>query len=565
MVYRLKTHLLEILIVFVIAVITTFLTTPKLTSRFLYRPAGHVFVGMPGYFEDFYYYLDQFNQGKEGRWTTENRFSTERFPPTLIYFNNLLFGRIGGWFGWESFESYNFFGLLFKFLFMISGYAVIRQFFLHSFGTRIATFLVFLYSTSLPNVAFTNGHFVLNRAVDIFRSENRALARFGTAPNGMFVNFAFLTVFLFLVNLLVWELREKAETYRTSIAMKLLRWVQMGGIVLLFGLMAIGDDVKSLALVTLIGGLIVIETGFLRRIRNVPTTLIWLTFFGAISVVTAAYLYKTVNADPVYNMANDWDIKQYFIEAQSLKDGSFFQGFGLQLPFFIFGYFVLLGKKNRSVFEHAALLLTGGGIAGYLIPMLLKIPVPGFRLIFPATYAFISVLVIYAMKWIAERLKNEKIYVTIFILYLFINGIAFFRGWYADVQPPKEPEYHFVYIPDDIYKGLVYLRTAEPRDGNILASAYTSMDLMIPGLAGRYTYSGHFLTTYKSVEKDTITNKFFFEWVETPGLHEFLKKNNIRFIVVTKYDKTKELMKKFYPFLKTEYENPMITIFRYDI
>ncbi len=565
MVTRFRTHLLEILIILIIAVTTTFLTTPKLTSRFFQRPSGHVFVGMPAYFEDFYYYLDQFNQGKEGNWMTENRFSIERFPPTLIYFNNLLFGRIGGWFGWESFTSYNIFGLIFKFLFMLSGYALIRHFFTDSLKYRVSAYLVFLYSTALPNINFSEGLFTFNRAVDIFRSESRALARFGTAPNGMFVNFAFLVIFLFLLNQLQHETRrsvegEKEKVYTSQITSLLVKI----SIFIVFLLMAIGDGTKSLFLMAIVGIMLVVETRLLRRIHDVRSSLIWVTLLSSISVVIGAYLYKTVGADPVYAIANTWDVEQYFLEAKSLINGEFIKGFGLQLPFFLFGYTVLLFKKNRSIFENSALVLLTVSAIGYLVPMIGKIPFPGFRFIFPAIYVFISVMVIYAMRWIADRVKYERTFLILIIVYLFFNMMTFFRGWYAEIQPLKEPEYHFAYIPDDLYKGFVYLRTAEPRDGNVLASTYTSMDLMIPGIAGRYTYSGHFLTTYKSAEKDAITNKFFFEWVETPGLHEFLRKNNIRFVVVTKYDKTKELTKKFYPFLKTVYENPMITIFRYD-
>ncbi len=139
----------EIILVTFITVASVILASPRYTSQFIRRPPDHVFVGMSTYFEDFYYYLDQFYQGKEGNWLTENRFSIERFPPTIIYFIHVLLGKIGGIFGWESFRSYNYFGLLFKFLFIISSYLLICQFIVKSLFKRILTFGIFLYSCSL--------------------------------------------------------------------------------------------------------------------------------------------------------------------------------------------------------------------------------------------------------------------------------------------------------------------------------------------------------------------------------------------------------------------------------
>jgi hypothetical protein len=188
----------EIIIVLAIGLFSTILASPKFTFQIWRVPKNSVFIGMTTYFEDFYYYLDQFYQGKQGNWLTENRFSIEHFPATFIYFNHLLLGRIGGWFGWESFQSYNYFGIIFKFLFMLSSYAVIWLIFPKSFRRRISAFLIYLYSTSLPNITLKNGKLIFDTAQDVFRTENRVLARFGTSPNGMLTNLLFVIIFIYL-------------------------------------------------------------------------------------------------------------------------------------------------------------------------------------------------------------------------------------------------------------------------------------------------------------------------------------------------------------------------------
>lgn len=543
---------LEIGLFIFFAVLSLFLTSPHLTSQYFYRPKDHVFIGLSGYYEDFYYYLDQFNQGREGRLINENRFTIERFPPTFLYFNHLLFGRLGGMIGLAGYESYSLFGLLFKLLFILFSYPVIWLFFRRNAFHRICTYLIFLYSSSLPSITFQNGIPSIEPATALFRTSNRVLTRFGTSPNGMLVNFLFI-VFLFIF------LKLMHEGY-SSKRKTLLLIVFLAP---LFLLLAIGDMIAGIFLL-LIGVIILLVNRKLFAISSAVQLKSLLLVFLVITGVVFVYMIRIVNHDPVYSAANNWDVNQYLQQIKAVGIIGMLRGFGLQWPLGLFGVFLLLRKKHVSVYEAIAATIVLTSFIGYYFPLLLQLPVPGFRFIFPAVYIFLAVFVMTALIRISSLMQRKHTLMILITVYMTINLTSFLRVWVDEFQPLKEPLFHFAYIPKELYQGFVFLRNAEPKDGNVLASPYTSIDLMIPGLTGKHSYTGHFLTTYNVSEKDENANNLFFVWSDTPQTHEFLQKNNIRFMVVTKYSRSVDLFKTYYPFLKVAFENPMVTIFRYD-
>jgi len=527
-----------------------------------------VFVGLTTYFEDFYYYLDQFYQGGHGNWLTENRFSFEQYPPTLIYFNNIIFGKIGGMFGLESFQSYNLFGILLKSLFMLLAYGAIRYFFPTSLFKRIATYLIFLFSTGLPNVVLQNGGNFEYGHIDLFRTGNHIFSRFGTSANDMFNNSIFVILCVVLVGFFIEELHWSQNFVSSSKTSDYfwMRFVKVLVFILpFFVLLTIGDLFKSIAL---LGLMIILYLKYRIQKKSFyiyPHTLgLILILIGVISLVSL-YIVKTVNVDPVYEQAVKWDVYMYFNHIKGAGFVNYVKGFGLMMPLFFYGYWALLAKKQKSMLEESALILSAICVGGYIVPVVFRIPISGFRFMFSAFYIVIAVIIWYAIEALSERFHKKQMDVVLIVVYLAINIVSIVPQLYKDYQPVKEPEFHFAYIPNDLYKGLVFLRTAEPRDAIILGSPHTSIDLMIPGIAGRYTYSGHFLTTYNAKEKDILANKFYYDWIDQTNPQVFLRQNNIRFVIVTKYSAVLDRIRTYYSFLKPVFENSEVTIFRYDL
>lgn len=564
-------HFCEVLIVLGIVLSAMFLSTPRLVSQYMHRPSGSVFVGMTDYFEDFYYYLDQFYQGAHGKWLTENHFSIEHFSPTIIYFDNIMFGKIGGMFGLESFQSYNVFAQICKFLFLIAAFLWVRRFYPTSRFRRISVYLIFLFSTGLPNFSLKYGQFSASVPIDLFRSENRFLARFGDSPGGMFTNFLFIAVFLALIRFFSKEFTNDHATgsknwfgVRPDMFRNISVSVSLVCIFFLFTLLAVSDVAMAAVFLATFWILYLIFSYRHRSFAVFPIMNAMLMLFTIVFIAVALFTYKMIMADPVYVQATQWDISQYLQVIKGAWKTNFIRGCGFQIPLFMYGYWILLKKEKRTALEDSALVFSGIGFFGYVLPIIFQIPIPGFRAISSAQYVPIAVIVWVGLEELSKSFRMKNMKIVLLMVYLAINIIAFIPDWYKESRVLKEPDYHFAYLPEDIYKGFVYLRTAQPLDGNVLASPYTSTDLMIPGIGGRYTYSGHFLTTFNSKAKDVLANKFFYEWNDQPEAHKFLKDNNIRFIVVTEYAGVLDRFKTNYPFLKVAFANSMITVFRYD-
>jgi hypothetical protein len=552
----------EFLIVVCIIIFTIFAVSPNFFSQLFYAPKDHVFVGMTVYFEDFYYYLDQFRQGADGNWLVENRFTSEIFPPTLIYFPNLLMGKIGGLFGLEPFQSYNYFALLFKSLFIISSYLMISKLIPQSSKYRIYTFLIFIYSTSFPNVSFQNGRLVFNGAIDIFRAENRVMARFGASPQGMMENF----LFVILILVIIWCLKTIIKKENSELNQIKIQNVYPIIYIFIFIASTLCSmiDVSKVMIIFVVGAIVGLP--FFLKYKGKLNLINFTSLYMAILIpiiLWCLYLLFVINKDPVYAKANEWDINEYFKQFDVLGFWGLVKGFGLIVPISIVG-FIANFKKEKNIYELVALLVYVTCFGLYIIPYVLQMNFPAFRFIFPATYIFIAYYTFHGLLWLSRRLGSIQILNLLMFAYMSINLFTYITAWLIVIQPLKEPSFHFAYIPNKLYEGFRYLSKLEPQNGVVLASPYTSTDLMIPGLVGKHTYSGHFLTTYNSAEKDEKAKGFFYSWTDTPTTHDFLKKNNIRFVVVTAYSMNLKDIKTYYPFLKPVFENEMVTIFRYD-
>jgi hypothetical protein len=556
----------EIILILFIALATTIIASPKYTSQFLRKPPDHIFIGMTAYFEDFYYYLDQFRQGADGYWMTYNKFSNENFPPTFIYMTNLLLGKLGGVFGWESFVSFNIFGILLKYIYILFSYIPIALVFPKHFKFRISAFLVYLFSTSLPQINLIGGKIDLIGPIDAFRTENRILARFGTSPSGSVVNILFLILLILMIRILmnikIYTEKQNGKINYIDFFSKYFR--SLGLAIFLIFYLTISDAAKASILFGVIPLLVIFNMPTIRKTDFITLVIVVFACLIAPFIIGSLYTLLVVGSDPVYKQAVAWDMTEYFRQPKAMGIKGFVMAFAPILTFIIIGIPRFIRKKSKNIYEQTAGWISLICAVLYAIPMILKIPIPGFRFIFPATYIFFAIISIYGFITLFHKLSRFLSFAAIIMVYLSVNFITLFQGWYVSIQPLKEPEYHFAYMPDKLFEGLVKLRDMEPKNGVVLASAYSSTDLMIPGISGKTTYSGHFLTTYKSDEKDKNSRAFFFEWTDTSQTHKFLKDNNIRFIVCTQYDALLDKLKYYYPFLKVAYENDLITIFRYD-
>jgi hypothetical protein len=552
----------ELLLVIILSLSALVITSSGLFSQYLNRPKErYVFVGVSHYWEDYFYYLDQFYQGSEGRVTTLNRFSIERFPPTLFYFNHIVLGKIGGMIGLTPFETYNISMLLLKFIFIMISYGVIALVWKKNSLYRVSSFLLFLFSSSFPVLTWIDNQWKLT-GLPVIRTAAPMMERFGNIPNTIMVDITFLLSFL-LCYFIFFSTRFQKISRIQKVCI-----VGFGLIVL--SLTTLGDAAKT---AVLLGGLIC--TWFISsfatvilQLKNIRLSNVFnhLTGIGLIFILSqfciVYYLSQTISRDPVYQYTINWNIaNQSAWSIELLKNPLLYiHSFGIILIAFVIGIFPFFKKFRSSSFQILLLSITIIAFLGYHLPIEKFAPVPRFRFLFPSVYIGVSVIAIYLI-----QLLSKKIHVSLFFIgLLIILCPSFITTYYSLIETTKplvEPDYHFAYMPRNMYEGFMKLKELPNSDSIVLGNPTTSMDILIPGFSGKYTYSGHMLTTYNIQQKDDKASKFFWNVYSEQEARQFLQENNITYVLVTMYDGNWETLKNKYPMLHLIYQNSSMSIF----
>jgi len=528
----------ELLLVVFFALFVTFLSTSSYFAQRIRRPANHVFIGLPHYFEDYYYYLDQFYQGAHGGWLTLNNFTHEALPPTIVYLNNIILGKIGGLLGLAPYTSYNLSLLLLKFVFIILCYRVLMIIFPDKVSLRLFAFLIFLFSTSFPVVVWSPFGIESINPLLIFRAKNTFFSRFGNVPGPYIDNILFL-----LLVIISFRPPKRSWFYLLSLSILVL-WL------------TVSDSAKSFVFLAFFILMFLLKRP--NRFSFIPVAVAAFSF-----LLPVIFLYRFLSNDPVYMQALRWDYQEYFNQFNYMNFVSYIHSFGMLGILVCLGFVSAFLKKN-TFFEKLIIAISLISLIGFFIPKIIHLPIAGFRFILTSTYLFLAIVALWGILFL-EKIFKRKLALPIIVLYLAVSLVTIYSSFIKEITPLAEPEFHFAYLPGQVYQGFMALEKMEPKEAIVLASPRTSTDLFIPGLTGKKTFTGHSLTTLNSPQKDKEADDFFYQYLGQDKALDFLRKNNIKYVVFTFYSHNfaNDELYKHYPFLRQVYRNNLMIVYSY--
>jgi len=399
-----KKYLLELLAIIALAFITTFITSSGLVSQYLNKPkSDHIFVGVSHYWEDYFYYLDQFKQGSNGKWMTMNKFSSEQFPPTLFYLNHILLGKIGGVIGLQPYESYNISLVLLKFIFIMLSYGCILLVFQKHFILRITSFLLFLFSSSFPVLSHIDTQWKLS-GLPVTRTAAPIMERFGNIPNTIMIDVTFL-VSLILCYFIFFSSKFKILSFIQQVLV-------IVSCLIMLSLTTLGDATKT---VVLFGGIcMVMVSRLLRELRKLRILRLDKNSYYSIvvgvlitvsQILIVLSLSQTISRDPVYQYTINWNIaNQSAWSFELLKNPLLYiHSFGIIILPFIIGIIPFYKRYKTSPLAMILLVTTIMGFLGYHLPIEAVAPVPRFRFLFPSLYIGVSVITVYFLKKVSNK------------------------------------------------------------------------------------------------------------------------------------------------------------------
>ncbi|MGB9911606.1 MAG: hypothetical protein ACPLKP_03355 [Microgenomates group bacterium] len=482
---------------------------------------------------DYNVYLAKMRQGAEGRWTVINKYSTEPHQGSLLQEFYLLSGKVGGIFGFSPALTYHFLRLLLGAILLLAIYWLGSWFF-SSFSSRIAFFLLALFSGSLPRFGFWEGKWHPMLWLDWWQEMDQ-IKRITYVPHYLLGHLG--TVIGLLAFLKYWE-EEKNQK----------KWFFLAtGIGFLAGFV----HPPSLLILWGIFGFIFLEKFISQRKFSLIFPFLFFYLLTSLPLIyiqwiTHFYPWKSV-VD--YDRAHPWLYSFYeVIFAHGLTLflgilGSFFVFFQKLKKFYPLIWWWLTALGGMIIFR-----LTGLHSELYWIQTALHLPFAG--------------LTVFLLG------KTKKIIpLTLIILSLSLPGIyASLKGQFQFINQrlaaflPLVPYPSQVMYPlKDWWEAIKWLEK-NTSDEEVVLSGITAGNY-IPAYAGNFVYLGHFTETVDFERKNLVVRLFFSGQMGEKEAKDFLKKNKIAFVFWGPQEKEFGDFKPF-SFLKPVFTSEYVTLFQ---
>lgn len=485
-------------------------------------PPGTVFLGTTHYWEDYFLYLNHFFQGAEGNWLVVNRYTSEVTAPSFIYWSNLILGKIGGLLQLTPIVSYSLSVILLSFGSLVISYLTLKKIFPMDSLRAFSGFFIGAAATSMINHIWVDGK-PMWYPFQLWRTPHYAFDRLGGAPHQMLQTLLFLSMTILYFHKKSAKPKVVALLSLLTIALTTLNPIQA---VIFIG----AAWACTLAIPTM-------------RKTHIPHLFLISIFAFSSFLVTNSVLSTLPHVQSkLWEAAQQTTTTLPFL-LLSVGPVSLLFFFGLlpslrqKHPILLFGIILVLGTY--------VLFLSG-------IPKLLGIS--NVRVIFPALYPFIGAVGANGI----FSLKSKHWVILCLVLFLLLSMPTMRVELEERLAPLGHTSDILVYLPKNIYQGFTELSKL-PFDAVTLGNPASHIDVLIPPLSGHTTYSGHPLATINNDTKREDAQQFFLLQKSDASL--WLKRNNIRFVIVTSYDGDKEVFMKTYPFLLPLWANPDMAIF----
>lgn len=536
-----------------IVLFAVFIACINVISFFISRattPTGFVYLGTIHYWEDYFYYLNHFVQGVHGGWLTVAQYTSEVTPKTIIYWPNILLGKIGGILGLQPIYSYTLSVIILSCILIILFYCILRFVFskgpLALYGTVIG-----VCATSIMNRIVQPEGPVIWWPFQIWRSPHFAFDRLGGAPNHLIQTICFflLTFFCFYPT--------HPDAGQSS--NKRFRYVLLFGALLSAMVLTSLNPTHTLIF---LGCLWLTRVFFLfsRNSRSCPVD--WLSLCSVSAVVLAFIVaVAQIYTIPLYRQATTWEALQQNISTVPFV----LLSIGPIAFLAVIGFLARVRRLSEPEFFGAIMIAGTYGLFLSPIPKLMGIT--NLRVIFPATYVFFAAFAVSGTmvlsnlmtRWI--HIKRQAGVTIILVLYLALSIPTLV--WEIRQKLPKKETYTDMtyFLPKPISEGFQFLQRIKPYDDIVLASPLVHLDTLVPAFSGHTTYSGHMLMTLNNAEKQKSALEFFRKTLDASTASSFLASGNIRYVFTTSFDGSFTDFERAYPFLMQVFTNQSVRIY----
>lgn len=516
-------------------------------------PHGTVFLGTIHYWEDYFFYLNHFFQGAHGQWLTINRFTSEKTTPSIVYWINILFGKLGGILGITPINTYNAMIIVLSFIALVLSFIVVRKLFFPTSPMSALLGFVFanLSAPFIDRITTQDGTFVF-WPIQIWRTPHLIFNRLGGVPLHIVQTIFFYILLLFFFN-------KNTHTGKLRSAITLLALCMVA-----IALTSI-NPIEGI-----FWGVIVITSIVIYSVRyhvaifhhfDIKRIFIILVCI-AISFI---YMSSIFNTEP-HIQSKLWEAQQQVTTTWSVL----FLSIG---PVLVLLACIGIASriKQLHITEWFGILCIGLGNTLFMSPLPKIMGFSNVRILFPAANIFWGVFAVYGANWLAvsisKRVRVKQQLIMSLLVMVFLLSIIPTLLWEISIKIPNPSMISdpLIYLPKNIYNGFSYLATITPYDDIVIANPAHHLDTLIPALSGHTTYSGHLLQTMHNDLRQQDVSKLFTHALSAESAYTWLIQNKIRYVVfVQTLDGDNRMFEEKYSFLKRTFSHTGVYIYSID-
>jgi hypothetical protein len=544
-------HSHKTLLVFVIALIVALLSIFHIFTLKARTPNGFFFTGVGHYYLDYFVYLQVIVQGMRGRWLPVNYIATDDGFTYLLFLPFLFIGKCAKLLHVSPVFAYWGSVALLNFLLVIVIYIAIRLFLEKKpFYLRVCALLITIFTGPFYRLIKTQGTTIL-APFDFWFGPTSFFRRFETVPSHALVSILFVVIILILASFY-------KNIQQLSFKRLVLYVVGINGS--LSTILLISGSTVLLPLTTIFITSFFYFTIFVLRKKPRQFFLLLFIFLVIIWIIPLAFILKMYYSQS-FVLTKAAEFEESWRENPSLL--FLFLNLGPIIVFFPFAIKSFFKSLNPiRIITFSATLLSYGL---FLSPVSKYLGIHNLRFILISNYIFFGAFATLGIEKIASLLKErkQKYVLLITTLLLFIFSILNIYNLYLRIifSDPKIPMTKITYLPKDLMKSFQILNS-EPGNKAILTEPYSYMGMVIPVYVDKRVYVGRTIDTPFFEEKSKLSYQFLSGLMPKQQALNFLRNNQIGFVLLTSIDNGDYQSIAKYSFLKEIYRNRDSVIFK---
>ena len=496
-------------------------------------PSSSIYLGTVHWAGDYFYYLSQFAQGRDGLFLSYDLFTGDFPYKTAVGWVNVFMGRAAYITGINHVWAYQIAVFIFSTLFLLFSYLLIREIFKgkdsRNSQLRITAFILFILSNTIPKIISVNGMWTVT-FFDYWFNNGLPFNRLANVPHQLIAK---AIVSLILLLAIVW--------YRGYSKRRLALYLAL---FLMCGLVLASTEPVHFAIVTLV--MLLVPLLFYRKnyVMFIP-----LIFFAGGGLPATLYI-KKLFTDLPYSQLAAWEL------TQSIKPDilNFVLSNGILMVIAIIG--ALQFYKKGSVQNFTIVIFCFLTIVLFLSPVPSLLGIVNVRFMPAATTIFIACIAANTVWEFAKKAgkRSGRVYWGIIALIIIINVLPLPTQLKNKVKADRSNAYF--YVDKKVYD--TFEKAAHISSMGDQFLVVWPFNTPFPGVAGRHSFNGHPLLTINSSLKDKTSSDFFYDKMNKEEMDKFVILNNIDFVIAYGFMQRIKNM----DILENVYDNGMLSIYK---